>query len=221
MTEAEWLSTTRPYDLIHFRANRSERKRRLLACAFARRVLPLIPEERYRLAVETAERYADGMADEAELRTTRRVIQRAWRERQFTEAGNHAATAVLATLAREAVGAVHCFESAAAARASLTRPDWHAGSEEETSAQCVLARDVFGNPFRSVTLDPAWLAWNGSTVRHLAQAVYDGRAFDRLPVLADALEDAGCTDAVLLAHCRWPGPHVRGCWVLDLLLGKA
>jgi hypothetical protein len=83
-----------------------------------------------------------------------------------------------------------------------------------------LLRDIFGNPFRTVTLDPAWLAWNGGTVRKLAQAVYDDRAFDRLPILADALEDAGCTDGEILAHCRSGGEHVRGCWVVDLLLGK-
>jgi hypothetical protein len=67
---------------------------------------------------------------------------------------------------------------------------------------------------------PVWLCWHGGTIPKLAQAIYDERAFDRLPVLADALEEAGCTDADLLGHLRGPGPHVRGCWALDLLLGK-
>ena len=67
----------------------------------------------------------------------------------------------------------------------------------------------------------AWLAWNGGTVPRIAQAIYAERAFDRLPVLADALEDAGCANADVLAHCRSGGEHVRGCWVIDLLLGKA
>ncbi len=93
-------------------------------------------------------------------------------------------------------------------------------SQPEERAQCGLVRDIFGNPFRPVALDPAWLAWNDGTVPKLAQAIYDERAFDRLPLLADALEDAGCTDAEILAHCRGPGPHVRGCWVVDLLLEK-
>ena len=85
-----------------------------------------------------------------------------------------------------------------------------------------MMREVFGNPFRPApAIDPSWLAWNGGTVRKLAQAIYDDRAFDRLPVLADALEDAGCNDAELLSLCRGPGPHARGCWALDLLLGKA
>jgi hypothetical protein len=81
-------------------------------------------------------------------------------------------------------------------------------------------QDIFGNPFHSIPISPHWLAWDDGTVRRIAQVIYDERAFDRLPVLADALEDAGCDDADLLAHCRGPGPHVRGCWVVDLLLGK-
>jgi len=78
-------------------------------------------------------------------------------------------------------------------------------------------RDIFGNPFRSVCLDAAWIT---RTVTQLAQAIYDERAFDRLPILADALEDAGCTNIDLLEHYRGGGEHVRGCWVVDLLLGK-
>jgi hypothetical protein len=83
-----------------------------------------------------------------------------------------------------------------------------------------LLRDVFGNPFRPAAVAPTWLAWHGETVPKLAQSVYDERAFERLPILADALEEAGCADAALLGHLRSPGPHARGCWALDLLLGK-
>ena len=78
-------------------------------------------------------------------------------------------------------------------------------------------REVVGNPFRPVAFDPRWLT---STVVGLARGIYDERAFDRMPILADALEDAGCDDAHVLAHCRGDGPHVRGCWVVDLVLGK-
>ncbi len=87
----------------------------------------------------------------------------------------------------------------------------------EREAQSYLLRDVFGNPFRPVMLRSSWLT---STVKDLSAAIYGDRAFDRLPLLADALEDADCTNADILAHCRGPGPHVRGCWVVDLLLGK-
>jgi hypothetical protein len=79
-------------------------------------------------------------------------------------------------------------------------------------------RDVVGNPFRPATFDPFWRT---STVRGLAEGIYADRAFDRMPILADALEDAGCDSADILTHCRGDGPHVRGCWVVDLILGKA
>jgi hypothetical protein len=91
----------------------------------------------------------------------------------------------------------------------------------ERATQASLLRCVFGNPFRPhAAVDPAVRAWQGGTVARLAQAIYDDRAFDRMPELADALEEAGCDDADILDHCRQPGEHVRGCWVLDLILGK-
>jgi hypothetical protein len=73
---------------------------------------------------------------------------------------------------------------------------------------------------RPFTADPSWLAWNDGTVAKLAAAIYDERRFADLPILADALEDAGCADAAVLAHCRGGGEHVRGCWVVDLLTGR-
>jgi hypothetical protein len=85
-------------------------------------------------------------------------------------------------------------------------------------AQANILRDIFGDPFCPVTCDPEWRT---STVLALAQGIYDERAFDRMPILADALQDAGCDNAEILDHCRGPGPHVRGCWVVDLLLGKS
>jgi hypothetical protein len=86
-----------------------------------------------------------------------------------------------------------------------------------TTEQCAVFREIIGNPFRRVTLDPSWRT---STVLALAESIYADRAFDRLPILADALQDAGCENADLLDHCRGPGPHVRGCWAVDLVLGK-
>lgn len=82
------------------------------------------------------------------------------------------------------------------------------------------ARCFCGNHFGPAPVEPAWLAWNDGIVVKMAQGIYDDRAFDRQPVLTDALEEAGCDDADILAHCRQPGEHVRGCWVLDLFLGK-
>ena len=100
-------------------------------------------------------------------------------------------------------------------------PDWDLGLfRVERRAQAELVHDIFGNPFRPATIDPKWLAWNDGTVPKLAQTIYDDRRFDLLPILADALEEAGCDDAGILAHCRGTGPHARGCWVVDLILGK-
>jgi hypothetical protein len=85
--------------------------------------------------------------------------------------------------------------------------------------QIALLRDLFGNPFRPVALDPAWLT---SDVLALTRGIYEEKAFDRMPILADALQDSGCASEDVLAHCRDVNAgHVRGCWVLDLLLDKA
>src|SRR5262249_12660565 len=90
----------------------------------------------------------------------------------------------------------------------------------ERATQAALLRCVFGTPFRPVAVDPAWRTWDGGTIPRLARAAYEDRGFDRLPVLADALEEAGCTDAALLEHLRGPGPRVGGCGAMDLLLNK-
>jgi hypothetical protein len=91
---------------------------------------------------------------------------------------------------------------------------------EERAAQCRLLRDIFGNPFQPVTIDSLWLGRNDQMVVKVANANYNDRAFDRLPILADALEEAGCNNADILTHLREPGAHVRGCWVVDLLTGR-
>jgi hypothetical protein len=90
----------------------------------------------------------------------------------------------------------------------------------EQAVQARLLRDLFGDLIRPVRVDPCWVAWNSDTIPNLAQAIYDERRFADLPILADALEDAGCTDREILDHCRGPGLHVCGCWAVDLLLGK-
>jgi hypothetical protein len=94
----------------------------------------------------------------------------------------------------------------------------NAAWEVAEAEHAVMLRDIFGNPFRPVTLDPAWLT---SDVLALARGIYDERAFDRMPILADALQDAGCNNDDVLNHCRDANAvHVRGCWLVDLLLGN-
>ncbi|HLW65869.1 MAG TPA: hypothetical protein VKS79_11155, partial [Gemmataceae bacterium] len=82
-----------------------------------------------------------------------------------------------------------------------------------------LVREVFGNPSRAFDVNPDWLAWKCGTVAALTRGIYEERAFDRMPILADALEEAGCQTADILTHCRHANRHFRGCWVIDLLLG--
>ncbi len=88
----------------------------------------------------------------------------------------------------------------------------------ERRAQAHLLREIMGNPYRRATIDPAWLTPH---VVSLAQGAYLERAFDRMPILGDALEEAGCLDVAILTHCRESVEHVRGCWVVDVLLGKS
>jgi hypothetical protein len=111
-----------------------------------------------------------------------------------------------------------CTEAAAWAAIAADAAAWGTAVRTEYAAQAGLLRDIIGPlPFRNITLDPAWLP---PTVAKLVKSIYEERAFDRLPALADALDEAGCTDADILGHLRGPGPHVKGCWALDALLGR-
>jgi hypothetical protein len=125
--------------------------------------------------------------------------------------------------ARAAVAAAYYSINYQARLAAQQSADYASCAAEKASRerkqQCVVLRDLF-NPFHCVCLDPAWLKWNSNAIPCMAQAIYDERAYNRLPILADALEEAGCDDPDLLNHCRQPGEHLRGCWVIDLLLGK-
>src|SRR5262249_24211602 len=110
------------------------------------------------------------------------------------------------------------FAAAATASASLDEVAERGGWALPCARAAALVREVLGNPFRPAGCEPAWRT---ETALALARRVYDERAFERLPILADALEDAGCDGAGLLAHLRGGGDHVRGCWALDLVLGLA
>ena len=218
MTEEEWLSSTQIFQLARPHKCRSERKRRLLSCAFAWRVLDLIPDERFKTTLETAEKFADGVATEADMKACRRLMKLLFEPylNQFSPEAA-AATTIICTLEKKVSSALHGYEKAQWARGEVTRPDFNKGCREEEVFQCLLARDIFGNPFRPITLSPSWLT---STVISLAQQMYDSRDFSAMPILADALMDASCDNEIILAHCRGPGPHTRGCWVLDLLTGR-
>jgi hypothetical protein len=220
MTEAEWMACTDPAPMLAFLGDRaSERKYRLFACACCRNIWKLILSESDRKAVEASEDYADGRIRRKELAETR--------ERARRVEGSLSHWAVMAA-SRPKVAATWIAHLAEDARHQPGIHHGYAPSSRPSPDQCRLLRDIFGNPFYSVSLHPAVLAWHDATVVRLAQAAYEERYMpagtldnDRLAVLADALEEAGCTDQDILGHCRSGGEHVRGCWVVDLLLGKS
>jgi hypothetical protein len=153
-----------------------------------------------------SERYADGEATAEQLDTAHSAAFAALEDLQ--ETGDEYEYQTAAALMWAVAADPYRNQYATMRYGRVRESAWHVKR---------LANDVVGNPFYPVALDPAWRT---EAVVGLVAGIYADRAFDRLPVLADALEDAGCADADVLTHCRGPGPHVRGCWVVDLLLGK-
>ncbi len=203
MTEEEWLYCTDPQPMLAFlKGKASDRKLRLVAVACSRRMWDWI-DALGRAAVEVAERYADGCADPEELRAARLACQRA---------GDQAAWYAAAT--NPAIAARNAARSAQAGVANNAVLGTEAA---ELFAQASLVREIFGNPFRPLSMDPSWLT---PAVIELAQAIYDDLAFDQMPELTHILHEAGCENGEILSHCRGPWPHVKGCWALDLVLGK-
>jgi hypothetical protein len=241
MTEAEWLVCADPRHMLEFvQGKPTDRKLRLFACACCHRIWALLDVESGK-NVELAERFAEGRAGNEEmptpwplegLRETPSLPEEWGKLRAIGWARD--ATKMAAALATDRMGLFHpawqaayyaagaiAWEMVGAARksseAETWASNWNAAEAGEHKHQVTLLDDIIGNPFRPVAVDPSWLT-NG--VVNLACSIYENRIFDRMPVLADALEEAGCTNANMLNHCRQLGEHVRGCWVLDLLLGK-
>jgi hypothetical protein len=226
----------------------SDRKLRLFACACYHRIRHLLPDLRAAAAIEVVERVAEGSVPVEELqRAEARVwelcdnLEGRWRASRGVERiallPTHEALALgLVALWKEAQkSAYYASSNAYLAFAALTNPGaacsdkgFSVSRSAEERVQTDLLRCIFGLlPFRQVTISPLVLSWNDAVVVRLAQAAYEERHLPsgtldncRLAILADALEEAGCTNRDILGHCRGPGPHVRGCWVVDLLLGK-
>jgi len=234
--------TPEVWDLPVGRKARS-RKLRLFAAGCCRQLWHLLSDERSRRAVEITEECIDGRADHdtrraaaagafdvtvslrrmreqetvvqprppAPIRTLGELIE-SWAARAGTPPGRlgpeeEAAHVAFRLTAWNSFGG---YEAAAGALALSPGAEYR--------GFCQLLRCVFGNPFRPrAALE---VAWKTAPVLALAQAIYDERRFSDLPILGDALEEAGCTSADLLGHCRGPGLHARGCWVVDLILGK-
>jgi len=235
MTETEWPACTDPTPMLDFlRGKASERKLRLYGAACCRAVWDILTDGRARAAVEALEVYVDQPSfSDADWRFVNGEARAAFSAAKTPACQNAnsprtaacaAAYAVVRLCAEDAAAAAigACYQTVnAVARSRPTEPGFFRSAWEPTyRSRAELLRDQIGNPFCPVAINPNWLTWNDCTVRRIAQVIYDQRAFDRMPILADALEDAGCDNADILDHCRSEGPHVRGCWLVDLLLGK-
>jgi hypothetical protein len=223
MTEAEWLTSENSRSMLDHLLDIpvSDRKLRLFAVACCRQMWALF-DERSRNAVEVVERHVDGMASAEELAHASLATFRAYEEELIGTAsvatGPTGTTAYFLTRTIPIIGSDGRqlpFDSTRKAIIGVIKSVRQ--SHVEAGLVAALFRDTIGNPFRPVTVDPSWRT---STVLAIAKATYHEGAFDHLPILADCLEDAGCTDAAILKHLRGPGPHVRGCWCIDLLLNK-
>lgn len=236
MTEAEWLRCTDPLPMLEFiQGKATKRKECLFGVACCLRVAHLFEGRRF-WTLPTGEEwldqpgsYVEGTERLAECPTSLRFGEYDDDFPGGYSDEGHATFAADAALYSDHAERASTYASCAAAVTSEGYEEDYAlddiaptlpGYAVERAAQAELLRCIVGNPFRPVAVDPSWLVWNTGTVPKLARGIYDDRAFDRMPVLRDALEEAGCTDADILNHCRGPGPHVRGCWVVDLLLGK-
>ncbi len=223
MNETEWLAEKwNAQYMVHTlgelrlpRTKSGRRKLRLYAVGCCRLAWPHLTDVKLRAGVEVAERFADGLVDKEKLtRTHERTLwldsddrypgRSLWREQT-------AASMAIVTTGASADNAAFCMTAYRPSPVTTGKP------AKADRVLCDLLRCVFGNPFRK----PAFpKEWRTETVTALATGVYQERAFDRLPILADALEEAGCDDPAMLTHLRGDGPHCRGCWVVDLALGK-
>jgi hypothetical protein len=227
MNEEDWLSCTDPTPMLRYlQEDRrpGERKLRLLACACCRQIWDLLPDSRSREAVQVAERYADGRATQRELARARASALKATGpgDRQPAWAAYWAANVKAGGPLWNAFAAAAAAPAGQAAREASfgQRAAWEKVQAASVRGQVALIREVIGNPFRPFAVAHSWRAWHGGLVAHLAEGIYEERTFEDMPVLGDALEEAGCTDEAVLGHCRQARGHVRGCWVLDALLAK-
>jgi hypothetical protein len=216
MTGAEWPDCQDPRRVIEaVQTHGSERKLRLVLVAAARLVWDQLPVWEMWEAVEACERRAEGATGQEALDRFRHRFYEGYmlrdspaEQRQWVE--DPALRSIFAL-----VFATTYPDSNL--RTLAANEYWQIGTEPRGKQVSDIIRDIFGNPFRPVAFDPAWRT---DTALALAWQMYEAREFSVMPILADALQDAGCDNDEILNHCRGSGPHVRGCWVVDLVLGK-
>ena len=218
MIEAEWLTSEKPNRMLYLLSGlASERKLRLYLHACLSRT----PRGNYDAQVlAVGERLAAGLVSEEDRQRVLTLV---------SDYHTHLFPSVAAIVSPLTVSWLHWGAEAAARDVASSfvpivdprtwdETAWQRHVSAELGTQCDILRDIFGNPFRRAGVDLRWLT---PTVVSLAKGIYAERAFDRMPILADALEDARCEHTGILTHCRGDGPHVRGCWVVDLLLRKS
>jgi len=206
VTEVEWMRCNEPEAMLEFCQQDAfnARKNRLFAVACCRLIWKEL-DEREQHAVEVSERFADNQAKEEEFKAIAlySLPLVSFRQPGWVVANARAGGARLMTRKL-----IKNFVRLFSPRAIETGLD----------VAVDLVRDIFGNPFRALTFNPSWLT---SNVAALALLMYNSRDFSAMPILADALQDAGCDKDDILTHLRGPGPHTKGCWAVDLVLGKA
>jgi hypothetical protein len=225
MDEAEWWVSNDPESLLLFLGRRAnDRRLRLFGVACCRRVWDRLGDPRSCTAIDQAEAFADGLI-------SLEALGQACSNAREAAAPSDFAAVVATDVAADFPFSENLFFvvslSGNAASAAAGGPPWddawNAARQPELAHHAALIRDIFGglfhtvHLFRTTLLDPVWLT---DTVLTLAQGMYASRDYSAMPILADALEDAGCDDEDILVHCRGTEPHVRGCWVIDRLLGR-
>jgi hypothetical protein len=222
MTEQEWLTSTVPEQMFaSLRAKSSERKLRLYGCACCRIIWSLLRNEHSRKAIELVERFVEGDKNRDDLAAAQSEAANVTHYFVLTEAHQKAQAAerAAAGVARPTRKVTTLLEEMKQVT-SLTLTAERLGelnSSQPFLRRCNLLRCIFGNPFRPTALDAQWLT---PTVTSLAASIYERRAFEQMPVLGDALEESGCSNEEVLKHCRSGDEHVRGCWVVDKVLGR-
>jgi hypothetical protein len=222
MAMPAWLERAAPSALGAFLGTTaSPRKRGLFLRHLCRCFAELFTDPRSLAALDAADRFEAGEIDEPAYRAAVAAVAAA--EAAAEADGHHwrvrNATYIVRTVADQVYSKGLLPEMISFFGPSNSR---HSTSKKRTArAVRLVFFEHFGDIRRPAALDPKWLAWNHGTVPAIARRIDNERAFGDLPILADALEDAGCTDPDILGHCRGPGPHVRGCWAIDRVLGRS
>ena len=225
MTQSKWLKASDPQPMLEFLGERaSDRKLRLFACACCRRSWHIAKMPRLQQALALLEAFIEGAAKDSDRGRAHKLGGQVLESRASDGQqclGAEVWKAAKKNFKRDEYEFYNIGESAAAAlgyEAGEPYAVFLAAKKAERKEQAWLVREMFGNPFRPATFSPSWRT---DTAMSLARVMYESRDFSPMPILADALQDAGCDSEDILDHCRDPKQvHVRGCWVVDLVLGK-